>query len=379
MRPVFLLCSFFLLTVVASGQQFYAETPVQLASAVAESSGLLLLNGKVFTHNDSGNKNALYEINPETGAVTRTVIISGASNTDWEDLCADEQYLYIGDFGNNASGNRQDLVIYRIPRTDFENSANDTVLAESIPFAYSDQTDFSAQPNNHTNYDAEALIAYNDSLYVFTKNWLTYTCNIYSIPKTPSANVYQSKRVDSFNANGLVTGADYNPDTHSVVICAYNLAGGPFNPVSYLIMLTNFFDNQFSGGNITSHQFDFTLISPQIEGITFTDPTHFYVTAEEAESVFTFPAYLRKVEWDGAGYPVGMPQVESPLYLPVKNEVSYKSNQPVFFRVYNPSGQLIEQAFGPSVNLANLPRGVVFVQVLDAHGNRLAGRSIWLR
>jgi len=78
-------------------------------------------------------------------------------------------YIYIGDFGNNA-GTRTDLKVYRVDISDY--FTNDTVNAEIIHFTYADQTNFSNQIYAH-NFDAEALISIGDSLYIFTKIGLT--------------------------------------------------------------------------------------------------------------------------------------------------------------------------------------------------------------
>ena len=110
-----------------------------------ETSGLLYYNNKIITHNDSGNDANLYEIDPENGEITRVVTVANATNIDWEDLGQDDTYIYIADIGNN-NGNREDLKIYKILKSDFISSTN--VTSQEITFSYEDQTDFSSQPNN---------------------------------------------------------------------------------------------------------------------------------------------------------------------------------------------------------------------------------------
>ncbi|MDQ6842742.1 MAG: hypothetical protein M3Z92_00115 [Bacteroidota bacterium] len=88
-----------------------------LPSVLHESSGLCYTDGNLWTFGDSGNLNAIYKIDTATGAVVQIVIIQNFSNTDWEDIAADSSYIYIGDFGNN-DGNRKDLKIIRIKKTD---------------------------------------------------------------------------------------------------------------------------------------------------------------------------------------------------------------------------------------------------------------------
>ena len=82
-----------------------------LNDLVSESSGLLFLNDKLITHNDSGGSNNLYEVDTLDGSISKTIKIKNSTNKDWEDIAVDSKYIYIGDFGNN-NGNRKDLLIY---------------------------------------------------------------------------------------------------------------------------------------------------------------------------------------------------------------------------------------------------------------------------
>jgi hypothetical protein len=116
-----------------------------------ETSGLENVNGKIYTHNDSGGSNLLYEINAATGDVIRSITVIGATNVDWEDLACDDTHLYIADIGNNL-GSRTDLKIYKILKSDLD--TNNMVNAETIAFSYADQTKFTYD-NFTTPYDAE--------------------------------------------------------------------------------------------------------------------------------------------------------------------------------------------------------------------------------
>lgn len=173
---------------------------VDLAFEVEESSGLVAVNGELFTHNDSGGEPALYSIDPQSGQVLRQVWIANAQNVDWEDVCADDLYVYIGDIGNN-NGNRQDLVIYKIAKADMLTS--DTVQSEKIEFTYADQTSYASNPL--TNYDAEGLIALNGTLYLFTKNRGNLQCNVYAIPSV--AGQFVVPIIDQISSQGLITAA----------------------------------------------------------------------------------------------------------------------------------------------------------------------------
>lgn len=237
---------------------------------VQETSGLVFFDSRLITHNDSGGEAALYEINTNNGVVSRTVEIKDASNTDWEDICDDENYIYIGDFGNN-NGNRTNLRIYKILKTDYLNNAE--VTAEVIRFSYADQTDFSAAPQN-TNYDAEAIISYGENLFVFTKNWKDGRTNIYKIPK--AAGTYSVERVDSFDAQGLVTAGSYNILSEKVMLTGY--AG--ITP--FIIELTGFSNGKFSNGVIDRYNVSTpTTYSFQIEAVTYFNENEYYISAEK--------------------------------------------------------------------------------------------------
>ncbi|MEO5569563.1 MAG: hypothetical protein ABIT08_09585 [Bacteroidia bacterium] len=132
-----------------------------------ESSGLEFLDNKLWTFNDSGNPNAIYRVDTASNTVYQTVTISNSTNVDWEDMTSSKDYLFVGDFGNN-NGNRQNLKIYRIDKTNLTPSAT-TVTSSIINFSFSDQTSFPSLPNNN-NYDCESMIFYNDSIHLFSKD-----------------------------------------------------------------------------------------------------------------------------------------------------------------------------------------------------------------
>jgi hypothetical protein len=78
----------------------------ELPNEVKETSGLLFLDGKITTHNDSGGAPNLYEIDRLSGTILRIVTISNTTNVDWEDLAENETNIFSADIGNR---NRQGL------------------------------------------------------------------------------------------------------------------------------------------------------------------------------------------------------------------------------------------------------------------------------
>jgi hypothetical protein len=197
-----------------------------LSSTVSESSGLIpsKLPGHWWTHNDSGGAAELYCID-STGAVVRTVTVLGATNVDWEELTADGTgHVYIGDFGNNGN-NRQDLVIYQLPHPD--SSLLDSLVASGIYFSYADQTAF-PPADSLLHYDMEAMVAWGDSLYLFSKNRTVpfdgYT-RLHVLPAQPGT--YVTQPIDSFFAGAgpmqaeWICGAALNPDGTQLMLVSY--------------------------------------------------------------------------------------------------------------------------------------------------------------
>ena len=65
----------------------------ELPDEINETSGLIFLENKIITHNDSGDEPMLYEIDSINAQITRKVVIKNAINTDWEDICYDDEYI----------------------------------------------------------------------------------------------------------------------------------------------------------------------------------------------------------------------------------------------------------------------------------------------
>ena len=242
-----------------------------ISNALQESSGLLYLNGKLLTHNDSGGEAAIYEMDTSTGVQSRKVIIQNATNIDWEDIAMDKDYIYIGDFGNNQ-GSRTNLRIFKVSKQDY--LSQDTIMADTIRFNYSDQIDFTPSTFS-TNYDAEALISYGDSLYIFTKNWGNSHCNIYPLSKSPGD--YSLVKTDSLNSQGWITGAVCDSANKQIMLIGYT-----FN-TSFFIKLNNWNNTLFSSGQ-SNRQIVQPNSSIQIEGIAQIDNTHYFISSEKFQS-----------------------------------------------------------------------------------------------
>lgn len=241
---------------------------VNLPAEAEETSGLIISNDILYTHNDNTDVN-LYALDGVTGAVIDAFAVTGAINKDWEEIAQDNDYFYIGDFGNNVSGNRANLNILKVSK---QSLTAGSAQVETISFAYSNQTDFSPKNNNSTDFDCEAMIVSQDSIYLFTKQWESKKTAVYALPKTPGTYIAKLKAV--YDVKGLITGATYLEDKRLIVLCGYNSFVTPF-----FYMLYDFNGQDFFSGNkrkVTMSSMGFH----QAEGIATTGGLSYFVSNE---------------------------------------------------------------------------------------------------
>ncbi len=260
-----------------------AKSTFRLPDSLSESSGLLLHRGFLWSHNDDTDP-GLYFWKPDATPVPGRKTISGVKNNDWEDLTRDDSYYYIGDFGNNGSGNRRNLNILRIA----DPSLQGTVLnADTIFFSYEDQIDFTAQAANSTDFDCEAMIAFGDSLYLFTKQWLRQNTACYVLPKTPGTHV--AKLRESFDVQGLITGASVLPDQRLLLLCGYSKMLQPFVYLCY-----DFEGSDFFSGN--KRKLNLDLGFHQVEGISTENGLDAYVSNEQLRQIITVAPQIHRLD-----------------------------------------------------------------------------------
>ena len=259
------------------------ESTQKLGDSLRETSGLITFNNLLWTHNDDHDTN-IYGLDSK-GKIQKQIQLEKVVNTDWEEISQDSSYIYIGDFGNNYQGNRKDLHILRIEKNSF--LLNKPVM-DTIAFSYSNQTDFSVQKPNSTDFDCEAFVVSQDSIYLFTKQWSQNKSSIYVLPKTPGTYVAQLK--ETLNVEGLVTGATLTPK-NEIVLCGYTKKLRPF---LYLISdLKNF---NFPVAN--QRKIKLSLSFHQIEGIATFDGKLFYLTNESfvKKPIVNNPQQLHSVD-----------------------------------------------------------------------------------
>ena len=275
---------------VNDGSCTYASTTVQpyysnqLPTRLNGTSGLMFFNGKLYTHNDHSDKK-IFQIDTADGHILDSIPFSGIAHQDVEDCDEDSLYIYLGDHGNNNSGIRRNLHILRIAKASLQTASPQI---DTIWFSYPEQTDFSTSTSNGTDFDCEAFIATEDSLYLFTKQWVSEGSVIYALPKTPGT--YSARRVSSWNVGGLITGATYNPRKKQVVLCGYSSILMPF-----VVLLYDYTGNDFFSGN--KRKMSLGLSLHQVEGIALGDDYKYYLTNEYfSRSIITTNAKFHKLD-----------------------------------------------------------------------------------
>lgn len=156
-----------------------AITGPRLDDMIDESSALVASRrspGILWTLNDSGGRPEIYAVR-EDGSLVGVVGLRGAQNVDWEAMTLDGAgNLWIGDIGNNGN-RRRNLGLYVVP----EPAPRDGVatVARFVPIAYPEQREF---PPDARNFDAEALFADGETIYLLTKHRSNTNTVLYRLP-----------------------------------------------------------------------------------------------------------------------------------------------------------------------------------------------------
>ncbi len=267
-----------------SNTRIKPDFSVELKAVMKETSSLLFWNSLLWTANDD-HDTALYGMDTE-GTIQKKILLKKIANNNWEDMAQDSLYFYIGDFGNNVSGNRRDLHILRVEKASL---ALNVQKIDTLSFSYSDQTDYRKSKSNTTNFDCEAFVVVGDSIYLFTKQWQAKRTAMYALPKIPGNHVAQLK--ESYNVKGLITGATYVPRKKIIALCGYSNTLSPF-----IYLLYDYSDSSFFSGNRRKNKI--ALPFHQIEGIASQDGLNFYLTNETfvRKPFFNTPAQLHQFD-----------------------------------------------------------------------------------
>ncbi len=259
-------------------------TSWELPETVYETSGLIIWENKLWTHNDNDDIN-LYAFDTTNVNNYEAYPLTGTINIDWEEISQDEHFVYIGDFGNNHNGNRTNLQILRIEKQSLLDQAP---VIDTIRFSYELQTDFSPSGPNNTDFDCEAFIVTSDSIYLFTKQWVSEKTSLYSLPKQPGT--YIAHHLADLDVEGLITGSTYLEEKRLVVLTGYSNLLQPF-----LFLLYDFQEYQFFSAN--KRKIQIGLPFHQVEAVTTVDGLSYFISNEQfTYSVITIPQKLHLLD-----------------------------------------------------------------------------------
>tara|TARA_B100001027_G_scaffold85128_1_gene58334 strand:- start:165 stop:926 length:762 start_codon:yes stop_codon:yes gene_type:complete len=239
---------------------------INLSKKLDETSGLEIIGDQLITINDSGNNPILFYLDKK-GNILNERKLDCCKNNDWESLAVDDEFIYIADMGNNFD-TRKNLSIIKIP---IQKSSNENV--EVINFSYPEQKKFK-RIYRRSEYDAEALISFEDKLLIFTKNKRKKITEIYSLPK--NAGNYQAKKIGSLNTDSIVTGGDYDKATNTLALTSTI----KFDEY-YVLIITDF---SLNNKNQKIDMYEIPIGKTQVEAIKIIDPTTFWITSEDEKS-----------------------------------------------------------------------------------------------
>lgn len=242
---------------------------------ISESSGLVLTDGNLWTHNDRGGYPWIYNIDTLTGKIKQIVVVDNFPNVDWEDIAADSTHIYIGDFGNNF-GTRTNLKVLVIEKADISNKPVVHVKATSINFSYSDQNKFFS--NNLNNFDCESMICIGDSLFLFSKDRGDNYSRVYRLPKTPGN--YNITPYTSYDVEGRICGASYCLQSNELALIGYMIG----TTHSFLWIMNGFKGTDFFGGEKRRFEIGSNILHWKTEGIAFENENRIFISCETSVS-----------------------------------------------------------------------------------------------
>ena len=249
---------------------FSLEEMAFLPTVLDECSGMERSPENIFwSINDNKGKAELYGFDHE-GILIHTIKVQNAENEDWEDLAMDsERNLYIGDFGNNDN-DRTDLTIYKIH---LGSTPASHANAQPIRFRFPDQAAF-PPANDELHFDAEALLAKEGSLYLFTRDRsipFFGKTTLYRLPTEPGN--YEAEHLGEYityaeELQGQITSADISPDGSTLALLAKER----------IYLFKNIHGDDFFGGQLERNDLP---IQRQMESVVFSDNCTLYLSNEK--------------------------------------------------------------------------------------------------
>lgn len=269
------LALFVLLIKKANAQENKFELKKELSKELKEISGIAKDGKALWAIVDTKNA-GIYKLDLN-GTILQTIHLNNYKLKDAEAVSVDNEYLYVGDVGDN-NGTRPNRTIIRIAKSSIGHQSLVNVDGELINFTFPDEGTVKKKKSN--NYDCEAMISYQDSLYVFTKRRDDMKTGLYALPK--SEGTYQARSIALFKTKGLVTDAAVNEKGNEIALVGYD--EGHTRP--FIWILSHFSGNNFFSGNYK--HFELTnekKLDWQVESITYRDKDSFFIACEKSKDV----------------------------------------------------------------------------------------------
>jgi hypothetical protein len=229
-----------------------------LPDELKEISGMTAIGNDIWVITDKP-KSRIFKLDSE-GRIVQTVHISNIEATDVEAVTSDKNFIYIGDVGDNI-GDRVQRRIIKVAINSIPAGREVNATGETIDFVFPNEKVATKKKQN--NFDCEAIVSFEDTLYLFTKDREDKETKVYSLPKD-SGN-YAARYINSFNSKGLITDAAINGQNDELALIGYHKG----HQYPFMLIFSNFTGNDFFSGD---HQRIELADKPwdwQLEGITY--------------------------------------------------------------------------------------------------------------
>ena len=345
------------------------NSSIILNQNILETSGLIEWNNFLYTHNDNTDT-TIYKLNKISGSIVQSLPLNTVQNIDWEEISQDENYIYIGDFGNNATGNRTNLKIYKIRKSTLETVPE----IETINFNYSNQTDFTTQTANNTDFDCEAFVVTANEILLFTKQWVSGNTTIYSLPKTVGTHI--ANYLTTINVAGLITGATLKENSRLISLCGYSTTLQPF-----IFLIYDYIGTNFTVAN--KRKIAIPLPYHQIEAIATNNGLDYNLTNESLVQppIFNIPQKLHQLSL--APYlsnylnsislnTIQLPKDNAILYPnPSENEINFSkfdfSNDD--YQITDFNGKIVGtgKIYNNKISTVDLEKGIYLLKIINSN------------
>ena len=268
------LSALFIFSCNTNSQNKGYAVKTELTKQLKEISGIIAVGNNIWAISDKPHP-VFYKLNKK-GQLLQQVKLKDRTVSDVEAVTADDKFLYIADVGDN-DGNRQQRTIIKVPIAGIGNGSTAEAAGEDIHFTFPEEV--MADKKKQNDYDCEAVMSFNDSLYIFTKRRTDDQSELFVIPKTPGT--YKARFVSIFNTHGLVTDAAINPSKTEVALIGYDK--GHKNP--FILFFRNFKGNNFFFGSMERVELSHKKTDWQVEGVTYSGNDMVYFSCEETKDV----------------------------------------------------------------------------------------------